>query len=416
VDSIATHGEDAGRWRELYARRLPGMQNDALATLLALAGRHDVISFAGGLPDPATFRADKLGEVARQVMLDAPGVALQYGPTPGLPQTHEWFLSYLARHEGTQTAGRQAVMVTSGGVEALDLLNKILVDPGDVVLMESPSYLGAGMVTASYEGQVVGVPIDEDGLSVDALRATMEELGRRHKRPTFLYTIPDYQNPSGITMSAQRRRDLVALAAESGLLIVEDVAYRRLGFTPEQPPTLCSLNPGGVLLIETFAKTLFPAARIACVAGPAELVDLMTLAKQTTDQCASPLSQAILMEFERRGWLDEQVAHARTVYAERCRTMLDSMQRLLPATTRWTRPRGGFFAWLTLPEHLDSTAMAPAAMDAGIAYVPGQPFFAPTQDGRRYLRLSYSYVALDDVEEGVRRLGEVIAAAVAGRI
>jgi 2-aminoadipate transaminase len=415
VDSVAIQDEEAGRWRELYARRVPGMQNDALATLLGLAGRHDVISFAGGLPDPATFRADKLGEVARQVMLDAPGVALQYGPTPGLPQTREWFLSYLARHEGTQTAGREAVMVTSGGVEALDLLNKILVDPGDVVLMEAPSYLGAGMVTASYEGQVVGVPIDEDGLSVEALRATMEELGRRHKRPKFLYTIPDYQNPSGITMSAERRRDLVALAAESGLLIVEDVAYRRLGFTPEQPPTLCSLNPGGVMLIETFAKTLFPAARIACVAGPAELVDLMTLAKQTTDQCASPLSQAMLMEFDRRGWLDEQVAHARTVYAERCRTMLDSMQRLLPATTRWTRPRGGFFTWLTLPEHLDSTTMAPAAMAAGIAYVPGQPFFAPTQDGRRYLRLSYSYVALHDVEEGVRRLADVIAAAVAGR-
>jgi 2-aminoadipate transaminase len=414
VDSVATHGEEAGRWRELYARRVPGMQNDALATLLGLAGRHDVISFAGGLPDPATFLEHKLGEVARQVMLDAPGVALQYGPTPGLPQTREWFLSYLAHHEGV-TLEREAVMVTSGGVEALDLLNKILVDPGDVVLMESPSYLGAGMVTASYEGQVVGVPIDEDGLSVDALRATMEELGHRHKRPKFLYTIPDHQNPSGITMSAERRRDLVAFAAESGLLLVEDVAYRRLGFTPKQPPTLCSLNPGGVILIETFAKTLFPAARIACVAGPAELVDLMTLAKQTTDQCASPLSQAILMEFERRGWLDEQVAHARMVYAERCRTMLDSMQRLLPATTRWTRPRGGFFTWLTLPEHLDSTAMAPAAMDAGIAYVPGQPFFAPTQDGRRYLRLSYSYVALHDVEEGVRRLGDVIAAAGAGR-
>src|ERR671935_3078222 len=322
MDSVAIHDEEAGRWRALYARRLPGMQNDAVATLLGLAGRHDVISFAGGLPDPATFRADKLGEVARQVMLDAPGIALQYGPTPGLPQTREWFCAYLVRHEGVTTAP-EAIMVTSGGVEALDLLNKILVDPGDVVLMESPSYLGAGMVTASYEGQVVGVPIDEDGLSVDALRATMEELGRRHKRPKFLYTIPDYQNPSGITMSAERRRALVALAAESGLLIVEDVAYRRLGFTPEQPPTLYSLHPGGVMLIETFSKTLFPAARLACVAGPAQIIDLMTLAKQTTDQCASPLSQAILMEFDRRGWLDEQVAHARTVYAERCRTMLN---------------------------------------------------------------------------------------------
>jgi 2-aminoadipate transaminase len=415
VDSIAIQDEETGRRRELYARRLPGMQNDALVTLLGLAGRHDVISFAGGLPDPATFLEHRLSEVARQVMVDRPDLALQDGPTPGLPQTREWFCAYLARREGVTTAP-EAIMVTSGGIEALDLLNKILVDPDDVVLMESPTYLGAGMVTASYEGQVVGVPIDEEGLSVDALRATLEELGRRHRRPKFLYTIPDYQNPSGITMSAERRRALVALAAESGLLLVEDVAYRRLGFTPAQPPTLRSLHPGGVLLIETFSKTLFPAARIACVAGPAELVDVMTLAKQTTDQCASPLSQAILMEFERRGWLDEQVAHARTVYAERCRTMLDSMQRLLPATTRWTRPRGGFFTWLTLPEHLDSTAMAPAALAVGIAYAPGQPFFAPTTDGRRYLRLSYSDVTREDVEEGVRRLGDVIAAQLAGRV
>src|SRR5436309_1576374 len=172
VDRGTTHGAEAAGRRDLYARRVPSMQNDALATLLGLAGRDDIISFAGGLPDPATFLEHKLGEVALQVMLDQPGMALQYGPTPGLPQTREWFLSYRARHEGTQTTARETVMVTSGGVEALDLLNKVLVDPGDVVLMESPSYLGAGMVTASYEGHVVGVPIDENGLSVDALRAT----------------------------------------------------------------------------------------------------------------------------------------------------------------------------------------------------------------------------------------------------
>jgi 2-aminoadipate transaminase len=401
--------DEAAGWQALYARRVPGMQNDALVTLLGLSARHDIISFAGGLPDPATFMEQRLADTAQRVMIDAPAVALQYGPTPGLPQTREWFLSYLARREGS-TAKADSVMVTSGGVECLDLLHKILVDPGDVVLMEAPTYLGAGMVTASYQGRVVGVPIDEDGLIVDALRTTMDELARQRTRPKFLYTIPDYQNPSGVTMAAHRRRALVSLAAERDLLLVEDVAYRRLGVAPEQPPTLWSLNPGGVLLVETFAKTLFPAARTACVVGPPELIATMALAKQTTDQCTSALSQRILVEFDRRGWLDEQIAGARAIYARRCQTMLDSMSRHLAAPLVWTRPQGGFFTWLTLPEGMDSTAMAAAALDAGIAYVPGRPFFEPGRDGRRYLRLSFSYVALEDVDEGVRRLGGVIAA------
>jgi 2-aminoadipate transaminase len=209
-------------------------------------------------------------------------------------------------------------------------------------------------------------------------------------------------------MSEERRRALAALAAERGLLIVEDVAYRRLGFAGVQPPTLWSLNPDGVVLIETFSKTLFPAARLAGVVGPAGLIATMTLAKQTTDQCASPLGQSVLVAFDEQGWLDEQVAHACAVYERRCRTMLEGMERHLPAHLQWTRPRGGFFTWLTLPEGVDSTAMASAAMDRGIAYIPGQPFFEPGRDGRRYLRLSYSYVPLDDVDEGVRRLGAVI--------
>ncbi len=393
--------------RALFAGRVAGMENDALAALLGLSERADLISFAGGLPDPATFLADRLAEVARRAIVDEPGIALQYGPTPGLPRTREWFLSYLQRREGVSTA-LESVMVTSGGVEALDLLNKVLVDPGDVVLMEAPSYLGAEMVTTSYQGEVVGVPMDEDGLRVDLLPDALDDLARRGRRPKFLYTIPDYQNPSGITLTRERRAALVALAAERALLLVEDIAYRRLGADDAPPPTLWSLNPAGVVLIDTFAKTLFPAARIALVAAPPELIRALTLAKQTTDQFASTLSQAILVAYDQRGWLDEQVARAAVVYARRCDAMLDAMGRLLPAGLRWTTPRGGFFTWLTLPEGVDAAALAPQAMARGVAYVPGQPFFAPGADGRRYLRLSYSYVAVEQIDEGLRRLATVI--------
>jgi len=403
----ATEGPDTQGWRELFAGRVAGMENDALATLLGLAGREDVISFAGGLPDPATFMTDRLAEVARQAIVDEPGVALQYEPTPGLPRTRDWFRSYLARREGVATTF-ESVMVTSGGVEALDLLNKVLVDPGDVVLMEAPSYLGAEMVTTSYQGEVVGVPMDDDGPRVDLLRDTLDALARRGRRPKFIYTIPDYQNPSGITLTGERRAALVALAAERALLLVEDIAYRRLGTGDAQPPTLWSLNPAGVVLIDTFAKTFFPAARVACVAAPPELIRVMTLAKQTTDQFASTLSQSMLLAYDRQGWLDEQVARARTIYTRRRDAMLDAMGRVLPAGLQWTRPGGGFFTWLTLPEGVDATALAPQAMARGVAYVPGQPFFTRGVDGRRYLRLSYSYVAVDGIDEGLRRLAAVI--------
>ncbi len=397
--------------RALLADRVAGMENDALATLLGLSEREDVISFAGGLPDPATFRTDRLAEVARQAIVDEPGRALQYGPTPGLPRTRDWFRSYLERREGVATTV-EAVMVTSGGIEALDLLNKVLVDPGDVVLMEAPSYLGAHMGTTSYQGEVVGVPMDDDGLRVDLLRDTLDALAHDSRRPKFLYTIPDYQNPSGVTLTGARRAALVALADERALLLIEDIAYRRLG-VGDPPPTLWSLNPAGVVLVDTFAKTLFPAARLACVVAPPELIRVMTLAKQTTDQFASTLSQSMLLAYDHHGWLDEQVSHARSIYTRRRAAMLDAMDRAFPTGLQWTRPQGGFFTWLTLPEGLDATAMVPRAMARGVAYVPGQPFFVPSADGRRYLRLSYSYVPLEGIDEGLRRLSAVIAQDVA---
>jgi len=391
----------------LLSSRVAAMENDALATLLGLAGRADVISFAGGLPDPATFMTDRLAEVARQAIMDEPSIALQYGPTPGLPRTRDWFRSYLERREGVATPF-EAVMATSGGIEALDLLNKVLVDPGDVVLMEAPSYLGAEMVTTSYEGEVVGVPIDDVGLRVDLLRDMLDALARAGRRPKFLYTIPDHQNPSGVTLSGERREALVVLAAERGLLLVEDVAYRRLGVGEARHPTLWSLNPGGVVLIDTFAKTLFPAARLACVAAPIELIKVMTLAKQTTDQFASTLSQSMLLMYDRQGWLDEQVARAQVIYARRRGAMLEAMDRLLPPGLHWTRAAGGFFTWLTLPDNVDTTEMVSPALARGVAYVPGQSFFARGIDGRRCLRLSYSHVALEDMDEGLRRLADVI--------
>jgi len=267
------------------------------------------------------------------------------------------------------------------------------------------------MVTTSYQGEVVGIPIDEDGLRVDLLRDTLDDLARRGRRPKFLYTIPDYQNPSGITLTGSRRAALVALAAERALLLVEDIAYRRLGGGGDggaAPPSLWSLNPAGVVLIDTFAKTLFPASRVACVAAPPALIRVMTLAKQTTDQFASTLSQAMLVAYDQRGWLDEQVAHAGAIYARRRDAMLGAMGRLLPAGLHWTAPLGGFFTWLTLPEGADTAALAPRALARGVAYVPGQPFFAPGTDGRRYARLSYSYVPVAEIDEGLRRLAAVI--------
>jgi 2-aminoadipate transaminase len=290
-------------------------------------------------------------------------------------------------------------MLTSGGVEALELIGKALVNKGDRVLVEAPTYLGAIMGFQSFEALVESVPLDADGLDVDALARRLET----GPAPKLLYTIPDFQNPAGVTLSAERRESLAELARRRGLLVVEDVAYRELSFVDERPPALATLAPDVVVQIGTFSKTLFPGIRLGWASGPAELVSKLVWAKQNTDQCAGALGQRLLEEYGRRGHFDTQVAASREIYRDRRDAALAALESHLTAHATWTVPDGGFFTWLELAEG-DSRSFAAKALEAGVAVVPGPPFFAQG-GGQRNVRISFSQVARERIEEGIARLG-----------
>jgi 2-aminoadipate transaminase len=389
------------RWDAVFAARTRGGAGEGLLEILALAGAQDVISLAGGFPDPATFPGPVVAEILRELVEDGDVSPFQYAPTNGLAGPRDYVAGRLERIEGRRPDEGE-LMLTSGAIEALELLGKALVDTGDRVLVEAPTYLGAIQAFQSFEARVEGVPLDEDGLAVDEL----ERMLATGPAPKLLYTIPDFQNPAGVSLSAERREALVELAHRHGLLVVEDVAYRELRFGAERPPTLYSLAPDVVLQAGTFSKTFFPGVRLGWAAGPAELVAKLVWAKQNTDQCAGALGQRLLEEYGRRGRLDEQIEAARAIYRSRRDTVMDALARHLGERATWTRPEGGFFTWLELVED-DGVAVARRALEAGVAVVPGPPFFADG-GGERNVRISYSQASEDRIEEGIARLGPLV--------
>jgi 2-aminoadipate transaminase len=301
-------------------------------------------------------------------------------------------------------------MITSGGIDCMELLAKSYVDPGDVVVVEAPTYLGGLMAFRGYEADVRGVPVDDAGMRVDVLA----DLLAGGLRPKIVYTIPDYQNPTGLSMSAERRQELADLARRYDFLILEDVAYRELGFgtspgTSTAPPSLWSLAPDVVLQAGTFSKIFSPGFRMGWAAGPADIVGRLVIAKQNSDQCAGALGQRMLEEYGRGGHLDRQVAACRALYERRARLTTDALAAHMPAGASWTTPAGGFYVWLTCPDGVDTVALAAAARAQKVAYVPGRPFYLEdTGAGINQIRLCYSRVADELIDEGIRRIAAVI--------
>ena len=396
---------DLRRFEAAFAARTRAGAGEGLLSILALAGAKDVISFAGGFPDPLTFRTTVVADLLRELAEEGDASPFQYSPTQGLPGPRDFVAGRLERLEGRRP-GEAELLLTSGAVEALELVGKVFVDRGDVVVVEAPTYLGAVMAFQSFEGRVVGVPVDEEGLMVDELDRLLAE-GLPAK---LLYTIPDHQNPAGVTLSAERRGALAELARRRGLLVVEDVAYRDLSFAGERAPSLWTLAPDVVVQAGTFSKTFFPGVRLGWAVGPPEIVSKLVWAKQNTDQCAGALGQRLLEEYGRRGFLDEQVAAARELYRARRDALLQALARNLAGLASWTRPAGGFFSWLELPAGIDAVALAERALAAGVAFVPGPPFF-PEGGGESHLRLSFSCAREEEIEEGVSRLARLLAAA-----
>jgi 2-aminoadipate transaminase len=388
---------------DLFSARTREGVGDALSEILAFAGATDLISFSGGFPDPATFPGETLADLLRELIRAGDPSPFQYSPTRGLPGPLDYVSERIERMDGRRP-DQAELLITSGSIEALELVGKTFLDPFDLVVVEGPTYLGAIMAFRSFQARVLAVPMDADGgLRIDVL-ANLLETGAR---PKLVYTIPDHQNPAGVSMSAERRTALVGLARSRGFLIVEDVAYRELGFTDEIVPSLWSMAPDVVVQAGTFSKTFFPGVRLGWAAGPEVVIEKLVTAKQNTDQCAAPLGQRLLEGYGRAGHLDKQIVGARELYRRRADLLLGAMGKYLPEEVSWTSPAGGFFTWLTLPDGMDSVDLAREALADRVAFVPGRPFF-PDGRGRTNIRLAFSRVEDEDIDEGVRRLGALL--------
>ncbi|WP_093258366.1 PLP-dependent aminotransferase family protein [Thermostaphylospora chromogena] len=373
--------------------------------LFSVASRPEVVSLAGGMPYVTALPLDVVGELVADLVAQRGPVALQYGSGQGDPHLREQICEVM-RLEGIE-ANADDVVVTVGSQQALDLITRIFIDPGDVVLAEGPSYVGALGTFAAYQASVVHVPMDDEGLIPAALAETIESLSRAGRRVKFLYTIPTFQNPAGVTLNEQRRREVLEICNRARVLVVEDNPYGLLGFDGEPLRALRADDPDGVVYLGSFSKTLAPGFRVGWALAPHAIRDKLVLAMESAVLSHSSFAQlAVGRYLETQPWR-EQIKSFRELYRERCEAMLSSLEMLMPPGCTWTKPAGGFFVWLTLPPGLDSKALLPRAVAERVAFVPGTGFYADAQ-GAQYMRLSYCYPQPDRIREGVRRLAGVI--------
>ena len=368
---------------QLFSARANAGVDPELAIILA-GPPPGTLGMTGGFPNAATFPSEELAEIATRLVRDEPGLALQYTASAGLPSFREYLVERVAAQQGREPAFEE-LMVTSGGMECLDLLCRSLIDDGDAVAVEGPTYLGAIMGFKDYGANLTGVPMDAEGLEVDWLRERLEN----GLQPKLLYTIPDFQNPSGRTLTLERRRALVELCRAYNVLIVEDVAYKELSFDGTQLPSLWSLGPDVVVQAGTFSKIFCPGTRLGWALGPAELIAQLASAKGGTDQCAGALGQRLVEEYGRAGHFERNLPHARALYESHWVALAAALERHMPEGVRWSEPTGGMFTWLRMPEGMDARELRPAATEAGVAYVPGSPFYVDG-GGANEMRLSFS--------------------------
>ncbi|MEB2836436.1 MAG: PLP-dependent aminotransferase family protein [Desulfurococcales archaeon] len=401
------------RSRRFLAERARSMRASEIRELLKLTEGRDIISLAGGLPDPQTFPREELAEIARRVIIERGNQALQYSPTLGVTEFRRVLKEFLSSHGVTVNSGDD-VIVTTGSQEALYLIAKVFVDPGDVVFVEAPTYLAALNAFRHYGAYFKSAPLDDEGMRTDVLEERIKEARREGRRLKLIYTIPTSQNPSGVTMSLERRKHLLELAEEYDLLVVEDDPYSFFTFEPVEAEPLKTLDKSGrVIYLGTLSKILSPGLRIGWALAESWVVTALELAKQSVDLHSSTLSQFIAAEAMRKGLVDKTVEKARTIYKEKRDVMLESLEEYFPNSCRWTRPVGGLFIFAYLPEGLDTKAMLPEAIERGVAYVPGASFFAEG-GGENTMRLNFSYPTKEQIREGIRRLGLLIKEKVGG--
>jgi len=417
---VQTHRAMADR----FSSRAEGMKRSPIRELLKLVNKPGLISFAGGLPHPGSFPARELAEICHEVIQSGAEISLQYSATEGLTSLRDLLVSFMA--ENGLKLDREELVITTASQQSLDLMGKIFLDRGDLIITENPSYLGAVSAFKSYGTNFLAIEMDEEGLRTDLLRRELEALQRRAGRDylreklKFLYTVPDFQNPSGITMSLPRRRELLEIASEFDFLIVEDMPYRWLRFAGETLPMLSALECGPddrpcsgfrrVIDLFTFSKILSPGIRLGWVTAAAEVIDKLVQAKQSADLCTSALSQRIAEEFLKRGLIPARIRQNCDIYRRKLAVMLEALEQHMPKAPGlcWTRPQGGLFLWLILPEAMNTEQMFAAAIARNVAYVVGASFY-PNGGGHNTMRLNFSFPTEEEIREGIRRLAGLVA-------
>ncbi|HVL76619.1 MAG TPA: PLP-dependent aminotransferase family protein, partial [Noviherbaspirillum sp.] len=372
-----------------FSERAQQLQSSVIREILKVTVRPEVISFAGGLPSPATFPVERMRAAFDTVLSNQGKVALQYGPTDGYGPLREWIAASLSTPEAKIVP--EQVLMVSGSQQGLDLLAKVLIDEGSKVLVETPSYLGALQAFSVYRPQFESVPTDDHGLIPERVADVAQ--GAR-----LLYALPNFQNPTGRSLSVERRAALVETCARLGLPLIEDDPYGALSYRGEPLPKMLSMNPNGVIYMGSFSKVLTPGIRLGYVVAPLPLVRKLEQAKQAADLHTAQLTQMVVYEVIKDGFLAEHIPTIRKLYADQCQAMLDALQEYFPSSVTWTRPEGGMFIWVTLPRHVDSMKLLDEAIAQNVAFVPGAPFYANAPESNT-LRLSFVTVSPEKIRE-----------------
>jgi 2-aminoadipate transaminase len=399
-------GRSLDRHLSRYAQRTAEMTASEIRALFAVASRPEVVSLAGGMPYLAALPLDTLATEVGELVSSEGLVALQYGSAQGTPQLREQICEVMAL-EGIR-AHADDVVVTVGSQMALDMVTRIFCDPGDVVLAEAPSYVGALGTFTAYQAKVVHVEMDDEGLVPSALREALASLAAQGRRAKFLYTIPNFHNPAGVTLAVSRRTEILDICASAGLLVIEDNPYGLLGFDGQVYPALRSMETENVVYLGSFSKTFAPGLRVGWALAPHAVREKLVLAAESATLCPPAFTQAVVSRYLAAHDWRGQVKAYRESYRERRDTIIAALEQHLPDGCRWTYPDGGFYVWLTVPEGLDTKAMLPRAVTARVAYVPGTAFYADGF-GSRQMRLSFCYPTPERIREGVRRLAAVLA-------
>lgn len=395
-------------FEEKYSVSGRGLEGSEIRRLFSISMKPGVISFAGGLPYPASFPSEEIADVLNRLLKESGSTLLQYGPSRG---TKEGMGAVQARMNKLGiTADEDEIIITSGAQQAIEMAVKVLVNPGDVVLTENPTFLGALGIFRNAGASVTGIQMDENGIIPESLREITKNIIDDGGKIKLLYTIPTFHNPTGMTLIEDRRKEIVLIAKEHDFLIIEDNPYGELWFDEnlKEIPSLKSFDTDGrIIYTGSFSKVISPGIRLGWASADKQFIERMDMVKQMLDVCSSPLIQAAASVLTESGFLDGHIEKLRTVYKTRCRAMLEALEEFMPEGVSWTYPKGGFYIWVTLPENTDAFEMLNRALDNNVAYVIGSAFF-PDRSGKNTLRISFSNEPEDVINDGIRRLGDTV--------